>query len=131
MTAPTKADIIAAGWKMSANISDALVSRCAAEVKTAYLLRRVEESAISAATAADGIGMAWIVLTFLRCAQDDVFATRTGGENKSFNYGQHTNNLEQVKASAAIALKAVDESATKCERYDDICRVFFRTQFFN
>lgn len=131
MIAPTKQDIIAAGWRLSANISEALLSRCAAEVKKAYLLHRVEESAIAAAVVTDSIGRAWCALTFLRCAQDEVFATRTGGEQKNFNYGQHAQDLAEVKSSVALSLHDLDDVATKCERYDDICRVFYRTQFFN
>ena len=76
MNAPTKSDLQAAGYRVSVNISDAVVARCASDVKAAYLLAHVTEADISASGGNDTIGEAWRALTVLRLMQDGEFATR-------------------------------------------------------
>lgn len=133
MTTPTISVIRSAGYRLSANATDEVVSRCATQVKTCYLLHYVEESDITAATATDAIGAAWIVLTYLRYLQDVEFGTRTGGERKRFEYGEHLTWMRAIKAEAATALQALKDAATIDEvtDADDVCEVWFRTQLFN
>ena len=76
MNAPTKSDLQAAGYRVSVNIADAVVSRCASDVKAAYLLAHVTEADITASGGNDSIGEAWRTLTVLRIIQDNEFATR-------------------------------------------------------
>lgn len=132
MTTPTISVLRTAGYRMSANASDAVVSRCATQVKACYLLHYVEESDITAATAGDEIGKAWLVLTYLRYLQDVEFGTRTGGEKKRFEYGDHLSQMKAIKAEAAVSLQALEAAATvtvtECE---DVCAVWFKTQLFH
>ena len=97
MNAPTKSDLQAAGYRVSVNISDAVVARCASDVKAAYLLAHVTEADISASGGNDTIGEAWRALTVLRLMQDGEFATRVGGEKKKLSYGDHLTDKRQAK----------------------------------
>lgn len=130
MTAPTISDIQTAGYKMTANAPATQVARCAAEVLDAYILKRTTPAEVTAASASDGIGRAWVALTFLRYMQDVEFATRTGGEKKKFDYGEHLKWLHAIKNSCAQRLRDLEKVGSLLEKYDDICEVFFRTQFF-
>lgn len=131
MNAPTAQDIITSGYKMTANAPAPVVARCAEEVKTAYLLKCVTETDIANAVANSAIGKAWTVLTFLRYMQDTEFATRTGGERKRFEYGDHLAWEASIKNSAARRLSELKLSAGLYHvRFDDVCGVYFRTQFF-
>ena len=116
---------------MTANAPAPVVARCAEEVKTAYLLKCVTETDIANAVANSAIGKAWTVLTFLRYMQDTEFATRTGGERKRFEYGDHLAWEASIKNSAARRLSELKLSAGLYHvRFDDVCGVYFRTQFF-
>lgn len=132
MNSPTAADIIAAGYKMTANAPAPVVARCAEEVLDAYLLKCVTAQEVSDANAASEIGKAWTVLTFLRYMQDTEFATRTGGERKRFEYGDRLTWTAAIKNSAAKRLSELKLSKGLYHvRFDDICEVYFRTQLFN
>lgn len=131
MNTPTKSDLTAAGYRVSANIADAVVSRCAADVKAAYLLHHVTEAEITAATASDSIGVAWYALTVLRLMQDSEFATRTGGERKRLDYGEHLEAERTAKTRAAQALIALASAHPATSPVRDICEVWFKTQLFN
>ena len=131
MTAPTISDIQTAGYKMTVNAPATQVARCAAEVLDAYILKRATAAEVTAASATDGIGRAWVALTFLRYMQDVEFATRTGGERKRLDYGEHLEWSHAIKISCAQRLKDLERVGSMSEKYDDICEVFFRTQLFN
>ena len=132
MTAPTASDIVAAGYKMTANAPAPVVARCAEEVKSAYLLKCVTETEIANAVANSAIGKAWTVLTFLRYMQDTEFATRTGGERKRFEYGDRLTWTAAIKNSAARRLAELKLSKGIYHvRFDDICEVYYRTQLFH
>ncbi|MCQ2319280.1 MAG: hypothetical protein MJZ90_10250 [Bacteroidales bacterium] len=131
MHTPNKQDIINDGWRLSANISDALVSRCAAEVLDAYILKRVSMQQVTQTPAESNIGRCWRALTMLACAQDDTFATSTGGEKKIFTYGNHADDLGKLKASVALLLQDLKSVETCHDEYDDVCNIFLRNQFFH
>lgn len=131
MIKPSKSDIYEAGWRMSANIDDTIVSRCADEVLNAYILKRVDSQAVTDAVKTDVIGKAWIALTFLRIAQDNVFATAVGGEVKNFEYGQIASSFYYIKQGCAVLLKNLESVATLSNEFEDVCEVFFGTQMFN
>lgn len=131
MNIPTKSDIIAAGFKMTANASPEEVARCAGDVLEAYILPCVTPAAVTAAVTTDEIGKAWIALTFLRYQQDVEFATRTGGEKKRFEWGEHLAWALPLKATCARRLKNLLAVKTESGDYHDICRVMFRSQLFN
>ena len=128
MNAPTKSDLIANGYRVSANAPDNVVARCAADVKEAYLLAHVTEADITASTGNDTIGEAWRTLTVLRIMQDNEFATRVGGEKKRLSYGDHLTDKRQAKTRAAIALHNLNADHPATGEVRDICEVWFRTQ---
>lgn len=132
MTTPTITALRTAGYRMSANATDAVVTRCATQVKECYLLHYVEESDITAAAVSDTIGRAWLVLTYIRYMQDVEFGTRTGGEKKRFEYGDHLTTMKAVKAEAAVLLNALKDAATiTVTDPEDVCEVWFKTQLFH
>lgn len=128
MNAPTKQDLANAGYRVSVNIADAVVSRCAADVKSAYLLAHVTEADITASGGNDTIGEAWRSLTVLRIMQDSEFATRVGGEKKRLSYGDHLTDKRQAKTRAAMALHNLNADHPATGEVRDICEVWFRTQ---
>lgn len=129
MNAPSKQDLISAGYRMSVNTADAIVSRAALFVKMAYLLAFVSEQEISDATSSDTIGQAWLALTFLRLVKDNEFATRTGGERKNNQYGQRVEyGLEELKSECDMLLRKLEDEHPKKSKVFDICEVYFNTQ---
>lgn len=131
MTAPTKTTLRAAGYRMTANADDAIVARCAAIVRDSYLLAYVTASAVAAAAAGSDIDKAWHALTFVRYMQTVEFGTRTGGERKRFEYGDHLREMEAAKADAAIALKELAKQRTESGVPSDVCGIWYRTQLYN
>lgn len=131
MNTPSKQDLISAGYRMSVNTADAIVSRAALLVKMAYLLAFVSEQEIADATSADTIGQAWMALTFLRLIKDNEFATRTGGERKNNQYGQRVDyGLEELKSECNMLLRKLEDEHPKKSNVFDICEVYFKTQIF-
>ena len=128
MNAPTKSELQNAGYRVSQNIADAVVARCAADVKAAYLLAHVTEQEISDSQGNDTIGEAWRTLTTLRIMQDSEFATRVGGEKKRLSYGDHLTDKRQAKTRAAMAMDALKKEHPDTGEVRDICEVWFRTQ---
>ena len=128
MNAPTKSELQTAGYRVSQNIADAVVARCAAEVKAAYLLAHVTEEEIFDSQGNDTIGEAWRTLTVLRIMQDSEFATRVGGEKKRLSYGDHLTDKRQAKTRAAMAMDALAAEHPATGAVRDICEVWFRTQ---
>lgn len=128
MYAPTKTELQAAGYRVSVNIADAVVARCAADVKAAYLLAHVTEEEITASDGNDTIGEAWRTLTALRIMQDNEFATRVGGEKKRLSYGDHLTEKRQAKTRAAMALDALNADHPATRKPDDVCEIWFRSQ---
>lgn len=129
MNAPSKQDLISAGYRMSVNTADAIVSRAALFVKMAYLLAFVSEQEITDSTSADTIGQAWMALTFLRLVKDNEFATRTGGERKNNQYGQRVDyGLEELKSECNMLLRKLGEEYPQKSNINDICEVYFKTQ---
>ena len=128
MNAPTKSELQNAGYRVSQNIADAVVARCASDVKATYLLAHVTEADITASGGNDTIGEAWRTLTVLRLMQDGEFATRTGGEKKRFDYGEHLQTMRMAKTRAAMALRSLNADHPATGEVKDICEVWFRTQ---
>lgn len=118
------------GYRMSANADERIVTRCASTVKEAYLLHYVTNDDIAEAAADSVISKTWNALTFLCYCQDVEFGTRTGGEKKRFDYGDHVKEEERLKSDCALLLKALKAKYPEKSKIDDVCRVFFRTQFF-
>lgn len=130
MNAPSKSSLISNGYRCSANTADELVSRCAATVRDSYLLAYVTAADITAAAEASEIGDAWRSLTFVALLQHTEFATRTGGERKRFDYGEHLERMRSAKADAGYALKKLEAVRTVTAKVDDVLEVYFTTQFY-
>lgn len=128
MTGPTISDLRAKGYRMSANAGDAIVSRCAAAVKRDYLSHYVTEADIEAADMDSALGRAWCSLTFVAYLRQVEFGTRTGGEKKSFSYGEHLSWMQAAKADAATALKELKESFPPKSDVVDSLEIYFKTQ---
>lgn len=130
MTIPTKADIRNAGYRISANAADEIVSRCANSVKRDYLYHYVTDTDIASATNNSVLAQAWNSLTYVCYCQQYEFGTRTGGEKKRMDYGEHLSEMRAAKADAALALKALEETFPQKSKVVDSCEVYLRTQIF-
>lgn len=131
MNTPNRSDLRSAGYRMTANVDDTIVGRVAEVVKSAYLLHYVTETDIANASATDVIGRAWMGLVFLRYMQEVEFGTRTGGERKKFEYGDHLQEMATIKGDCAMLLKSLAAMHPLNSKIDDVCGVFYRTQLFN
>ncbi len=128
MQAPTITDLRAAGYRMSANASAEVVARCAAAVLRDYLLHYVTEAEITAAAAASAIGLAWCAVTFAAYLQQTEFGTRTGGERKRFDYGEHLEQMRSAKADAAVSLRELSRTYPLTTPVVDSLEIFFKSQ---
>lgn len=128
MPAPTITDLRAAGYRMSANAAAEIVARCAETAKRDYLLHYVTEADITAAASASSIGRAWCAVTFVAYLQQTEFGTRTGGERKRFDYGEHLEWMRAAKADAAISLRELSETYPRITPVVDSLEIFFKSQ---
>ena len=128
MNAPTVNDLRSAGYRMNANAAAEIVARCAETAKRDYLLHYVTEADITAAAAASAIGRAWCAVTFVAYLQQTEFGTRTGGERKRFDYGEHLTWMRAAKADAAVALRELSESHPRITPIVDSLEIFFKSQ---
>ena len=130
MNTPTISDMRGAGYRMSANAANEIVGRCAQAVKRDYLLHYVEEQDITDAQATDAIGRCWLSLTYVSYMQQVEFGTRTGGEKKRFEFGEHLEDMEAAKADAAANLRELEQSHPCKSKVVDTCRIYFKSQIF-
>lgn len=130
MITPTIHHIISQGFRISANARTQEVARCADDVLSAYILHYVTAAEVSAAADGGAIDRAWTALTYIRYMQDVEFATRTGGERKRYDYGDHLTWMEAAKNTAARRLKELEAVRTVNGKPSDVCGIFLKTQFF-
>lgn len=130
MNAPTREDLREHGYKMSSNANADNVSACASIVRIAYLNKCVSDEIINNSESSGMIGRAWRALTYLCYCQDVDFGTRTGGENKRFEYGTKPQDYKRLKTFAAIALKELTETYPIKSDFDDVCNIYFKNQFY-
>jgi hypothetical protein len=128
MNAPTVNDLRSAGYRMSANAAADIVSRCAETAKRDYLMHYVTEEDISDAAATSAIGRVWCALTFVAYLQQVEFGTRTGGERKRFDYGEHLACMSAAKADAATALRALSKTYSRITPVVDSLEIYFKSQ---
>lgn len=115
---------------MSANADEALVSRCAAEVRKAYLNVWYTDEEVAAAEEDSDLMQAWCGLTFLRYLQCTAFGTRTGGERKDFDHGMHLAETKKVKTSCGLWLRVISKDRPVLQPVVDICDLYFRSQLY-
>ena len=128
MTAPTVNDLRAAGYRMSPNAASEIVERCAKTAKRDYLLHYVTDADITAAAAASAIGLAWCSVTFAAYLQQTEFGTRTGGERKRFDYGEHMGQMRAAKADAAVSLRELSKAYPLITPVVDSLEIYFKSQ---
>lgn len=128
MNAPTVNDLRAAGFRMSANAPAEVVARCAETARRDYLLHYVTAADITDAVVGDVLGRAWCSLTFVAYLQQDEFGTRTGGERKRMDYGEHIARMRAAKADAAAALRELAGTFPRQSRIVDTLEVYFKSQ---
>lgn len=131
MERPTIESIRNLGYRMSANAGEELVARCAAAVLRDYLLHYVTTEDIEEAAADSALARAWASLTFVKVMQQTEFATRTGGERKRLEYGEHLTWMRAAKADTATALKEVAATFPRKSEVVDSCEIYFRNQILH
>ena len=128
MQAPSVNDLRSAGYRMSANAAAEIVARCAETAKRDYLLHYVTEADITAAAATSAIGRVWCAVTFVAYLQQTEFGTRTGGERKRFDYGEHLEWMRAAKADAAVSLRELSKSYPRITPVVDSLEIYFKSQ---
>lgn len=130
MEQPTIETIRAKGYRMSANAGAEIVARCAAAVLRDYLQHYVTAEEVEEAADDSELARAWASLTFVKVMQQTEFATRTGGERKRLEYGDHLTWTRAAKADAATALQAVAATWPRKSEVVDSCEIYFRNQIW-
>lgn len=128
MNAPTVNDLRAAGFRMSANAPAEVVARCAETARRDYLLHYVTAEDITDAVVGDVLGRSWCSLTFVAYLQQDEFGTRTGGERKRMDYGEHLSQMRAAKADAAVSLRELSKTYPRITPVVDSLEIFFKSQ---
>lgn len=127
----TAQDLVNAGFPVSLHIDSAIITRAATDVRAAYVTPIVGTMADNA-TITDALNN----LTFLLLMQRNVFATRAGGKTKSTLQSQEADTWQTLQEQAHTchmkieALRAL-EGATADAAVQDICKIYFKTNFFN
>ena len=137
----TAADIREAGYKLSANTPQALIDRMEHVVERfVFLILKnydteiLEELGdILLQTPAFSYG-----LVYIGCVNDEVYATRTGGERKRNDYGVCDTDLLEVKSEIVGFIKSIIQIFSMFGTIEvkplntsyDPFGLFFKTQFF-
>lgn len=120
------------GYKLSALIEQAEIDRAEADVTAAYINPIKGEAEI-----AQGVVEAVTAnLAFLLLLQRSVFATRAGAKTKTGYNSADVDAwaiLQQEAASCHLALETLktQAGANADAEIIDICKIYFRTNFFN
>lgn len=137
----TAADIREAGYKLSANTPQALIERMALCASNHILGMFTEYGVDFAEEILELIENtpAYCGLVYIGCVNDEVYATRTGGERKRNDYGVSDTDLLEVKREIISTINlfikmlaemgAIDEIKPLNTSYDPF-GLFFKTQFF-
>lgn len=138
----TAADIRDEGYKLSANTPQRLIDRMDnfLEIFFASIFNNYDTE-----TMADLVEMfirstpISCGLVYIGCVNDEVYATRTGGERKRNDYGVSDTDLLKVKREIVTSIKSmlqlfsdygmIDEVKPLNTSYDPF-GLFFKTQFF-
>lgn len=136
----TAADIRNEGYKLSANTPQALIDRMEDLLGVFFLslfknydIEIVEELVqlfLSEPTAKG--------LVYIGCVNDEVYATRTGGERKRNDYGVSDTDLLEVKREIVESIKVILQMFSTYGTLEikplntsyDPFGLFFKTQFF-
>lgn len=137
----TAADIREAGYKLSANTPQALIDRMENLLDVFYLslfknydaeiLAELGEVLFNTPSVSCG-------LVYVGCVNDEVYATRTGGERKRNDYGVSDTDLLEVKREIVASINGIVQvfstygmlEAKPLNTSYDPFGLFFKTQFF-
>lgn len=125
-------DYIASGFPLSTYTSQAAVTRAEQDVCKAYIAPILPK--YNAET--EPVRSAIMALAFLRLQQSSLAQTRAGAKQKQTaqsNTPSAEDVLNNSASTCAIHLKALRqiEGANADAKVDDICKIFFVSQFFH
>lgn len=126
-------DYRAAGFGLSTMIDQAVVTRAENDVVAAYIVPLCGNVPTADEREREPLKTAIMSLSFLLVQQRSTFATRAGAKNKLSEQSStptYDDLLRQNGASCAIALKAIAPDKEPSELCSDICRIFFKTNYF-
>ena len=120
------------GYEMSSLISDAAIERAERDVTDAYITPIVGSAKVSTEVLERAIGN----LAFLLILQRTIFATRAGAKVKTGYNSQEADawaKLQQEATSCHLALEMLkkEPGVNPNAQVIDICKIYFKTNFFN
>lgn len=137
----TAANIRYEGYKLSANTPQALINRMENLLGVFYrsLLKNYDtetlEELVELLLQTPSISCA---LVYIGCVNDEVYATRTGGERKRNDYGVSDTGILEVKREVVASINSIVQlystygmlEAKPLNTSYDPFGLFFKTQFF-
>lgn len=119
------------GFAVSLHIDQAIIDRAEADVRAAYVTPILGENAQGA-----NVDDAVANLAFMAMTQRNVFVTRSGAKEKT-NVNSRTadtwDTLQEMAHTCAMKITALRmlPGANKEAEVNDICRLYFKTNFFH
>lgn len=128
----TPAEYIAKGFNVSAHIEQAQINRAEADVSEAYINPILPN--IPTPTP-DTVTDALANLSFLLLCQRNIAETRGGAKLKTTANSQNTGAWDALAEQAHTCAMYIDrlrelEGANKTAKVKDICKIYFKTNFF-
>lgn len=127
----TKEEYKAEGYELSTLIDQAVIDKAESEIIDAYISPLTQEAAPECETR-----QAVMDLTFLLLSQRNIFITRAGAKVKLSATSTTTNGWDTLREQAAkcdLSLKRLMKAAgvdRKAARVVDICKIYYRTNYF-
>lgn len=120
------------GYALSSLISDAEITRAERDVTDAYITPIVGSASVSQDVKERAIGN----LAFLLILQRTIFATRAGAKVKTGYNSQEADawaKLQQEASSCHLAIEMLkkEPGVNQDAQVTDICKIYFKTNFFN
>lgn len=118
------------GFAVSLHIDQSVIDRAEADVRAAYVTPIVGVNAQG-----EAVNDAIANLAFMIMTQRNVFVTRSGAKEKT-NANSRTveawETLQEMAHTCAMKIAALRElsGANKTAEVNDICRLYFKTNFF-
>lgn len=119
------------GFAVSLHIDQSIIDRAEADVRAAYVAPIVGESEQGEAVVDAVANLAFMLMT-----QRNVFVTRSGAKEKTnanSRIAETWNTLQEMAHVCAMKIEALRNlpGANKTAKVNDICRLYFSTNFFN
>lgn len=118
------------GFAVSLHIDQSVIDRAEADVRAAYITPILGENAQG-----EAVNDAIANLAFLAMTQRNVFVTRSGAKEKT-NANSRTaeawETLQEMAHTCAMKIETLRQlpDANKSAKVNDICRLYFKTNFF-